>query len=141
MIAMWKNFIWQREDEPQNMLTYLFLFQNFIYGIAFTFFSSMAAVQRSPYTLNPWLDPWVLGLLCLSLVAVTLYGIATRNRTIGTNVGALGFAVWSYSFILYVLSGSIFAALAIYLPQVLFWVFWGIGVRRFYHKEDQLAER
>ena len=56
----------------------------------------------------------------------------------GEIVGLLGFAVWTYGFGLYLASGLPFAALAIYFPQMLFWTFWYIGVKRFYFREDTL---
>lgn len=132
---MLRNFIWQREDEPQNMLAYVFLFANLVYGITFAFFGESNVVQNSAFT-EESLPAQLWGGSCLALVALTLTAIATRIRRIGEAVGFLGFIVWSYGFGLYMAVGTPFAALAIYLPQMLFWVFWYIGVKRFYYRED-----
>lgn len=132
---MLKNFLWQREDEPQNMLSYVFLLMNLVYGIAFTFFGNSDVVTGSAFS-EESLPAWLWGASCLGLVALTLFTIATRQRWLGNIVGFLGFTVWSYGFFLYVAIDRYFPAFAIYTPQMLFWVFWYIGVKRFYRKED-----
>ncbi len=130
------NFLWQREDEPQNMLTYLFLMANLSYGIGFTLFSSTAPIQASIIS-NAFFPGWLWGVACLALVVGTLWGISTRQKIIGGSMGLPGVMVWGYGLALSALSMQYLAVFAVYLPQVLFWVFWHIGVIRFWDKEGR----
>ncbi len=132
-----QNFLWQREDEPQNMLSYLFLVVNLTYGIAFTFFSYTAPVTAS--IINAAFFPgWIWGLACLFIVGLTLWSIAFRSRRLGTTIAYPAMAVWGYGFVLSTLEFQLLAAFAVYLPQIMFWLFWHVGVVRFYAKEDRL---
>jgi hypothetical protein len=140
MKKVFKNFLWQKENEPQNLLTYLFLIVNLSYGINFVFFGHTSAVKASIIS-NAFFPGWIWGVACLLLVIVTLWGIAFRNRIVGGSVGFPGVMVWGYGLALSILSTQWLAAFAVYLPQVLFWVWWHIGVMRFYEKEKILKRR
>lgn len=121
------------------MLTYLFLIVNVTYGIAFIFFEDTGVIERT--VLAQALFPeWVWGIACLSLVAVTIWGIASRKKIIGGSTGLPGVMIWGYGFALALLECNFLVAFSIYLPQVMFWVFWHIGVIRFFEKEEQLSE-
>ena len=133
---MLKNFLWQREDQPQNMLAYLFLAVNLFYGITFTFFTSSTAVQASAFAAAA-LPSVAFGVATLSLFVLTMVTIATRNRFLGEIMGFWGVVVWSYGAFLYMAVGLWFPAQVIYVPQILFWTFWYIGVKRFYAREDR----
>jgi hypothetical protein len=140
MKQVFKNFLWQKENEPQNLLTYLFLIVNLSYGINFVFFGYTTPVKVSIIS-NAFFPGWMWGAACLMLVTLTIVGIATRNRAVGQAVGFPGVMVWGYGFALAILSFQWLAAFAVYLPQVLFWVFWHIGVTRFYEKEKIIKRR
>lgn len=132
-----KNFIWQREDEPQNALAYVFLYVNTIYALAFMFFPNSLVVATSAFG-ESILPPEIWGLLTLLLVIGTLYTIATRTKFLGELMGFLGVGVWGYGLALNLIFGmSYFGILVIYIPQIIFWGFWYIGVRRFYRREEQ----
>ena len=136
--SMLRNFLWQREDEPQNMLTYVFLIVNLAYGVAFTLFPNSEQVSTSAISLALF-PPFIWGLLCLWLVAMTVWGILSRKRIIGGSIGLPGVMVWSYAFTLSLLSSQFLMAFAIFFPQILFWTFWHIGVMRYFSKEEKPA--
>lgn len=137
---MLKNFLWQREDEPQNMLTYLFVFVNFCYGLKFTLDSGSPTVDRSPFTSDSaFIRPELWGVFCLLLAVSLLAAVAFRFKRLGQAVGVFGFILWFYGFQIYLTNNMVFPAFAFYFTQMLFWTFWFIGVNRFYKRENSVV--
>lgn len=132
------NFKWQSEGEPQNFLSYIFFLTMLIYGVVFTFFPMSGAVQATALA-TAIISPIIWGAACLTIVAMALYSIASRRQWVAEATGMLGFLIWVYGFSLYILLGAYFAAFVVYFPQMLFWTFWYVGVKRYHHRQRRAS--
>jgi|SRR6478736_6865629 len=117
-----------------NPLTHIFFYMTFVFGVAFTFFGYTDTVREAVLFSESQrqFGSWVLSAwgICAMLVTV-LNTTMIVFRKGWYFVPVLGFALWLYAVMIYLMGDFYFQILVAAVPNLLFWGWWYIRVRRY----------
>ncbi len=122
-----KRFKSQPQNSQQNILSYLFFYITFMYGVTCAFFLDAAEVA-APALVALAIPPLVWGIISLLVILSVAFSIFFKWRNLAKTTGAAGFLLWVYVAIMAIITGSWFPLVVIILPMLVFWFFWFMGV-------------
>lgn len=133
-----RNLFFSVDDVPTNPLVHIFLYVTLAFGVSFLFFADPTGASSSIlYTATNTafggiaLNLWGAAAIVASTVNTIAYMV--RQKWVGQTACYMGWGVWTFAFIIYIMAGSWFGALVMALPNLLFWTWQFILVGR-YHK-------
>lgn len=120
----------------RNSLSYIFFFQTLAFGVAYTFFGHTDTVSNSILyveTQNAFgFIPLPIWGVCAMLVTVAnIAGILTEKVSVVKSSALVGFMLWLFASIVYLLSDSYFQLAVGGFVQVYFWIWYYFRVGRF----------
>ena len=134
-----KSLLYKATHKPDgeyiNPLAHVFFYITFIFGAAFTFFGYTDTVRtavlyaQSERQFGSWsLSAWGV---CAMIVTVwnTYIIIARKPNSAGA---MLGFMLWLYAVLIYLSGDFYFQILVAAVPNLIFWGWWYIRLRRFF---------
>lgn len=131
------------EKEKQNPLMYLFFWETFCYGFAFTFFPNSQTVtgtilyQLTTFHFAAAILSW-WGVVAMLVVIGSLIGIYLRKSWLGQAVSIGGFCLWLYALILYAIHGFGLQVAAVAGTNLVFWTWWFFLIMRYHRQNTQL---
>lgn len=123
------RFKTQEQNSQQNLLSYIFFYITFVYGIAFAFFKDTDMVRATALS-GTAVPPIMWGVVSLTVILAVAFSIQYKWRKFAKHVGMAGFSLWFYIFLVALVTSAWFACFVIALPQVAFWVFWTTGINQ-----------
>lgn len=117
----------QEQNSQQNLLSYIFFYITFAYGIAFAFFKDTDMVKGTALS-GTAVPPIMWGAVSLLVILAVAFTIQYKWRKFAKYVGVAGFSLWFYIFLVASITAAWFAAFIVSLPMVLFWAFWFFGI-------------
>ena len=136
-----KNVVYRlthnRDGDPLNPLIHIFFFITFVNGIAFTFFTgthtvaTTALFEQTVHMFGTMPLP-IWGLLAIAAALINWLAIVTRHRRFLGYAGMLGWAVWLFTFFIYLFGGLWFQVFAATIPNMIFWVWYYFRVKWYY---------
>lgn len=116
----------QAANSQQNILSYIFFYITFMYGMAFSFFPHTREVEQS--ALAHSFPPVLWGIISLIVILAVAFTIQYKWRKFAKHVGMAGFSLWFYIMLVALIGEAWFGAIIIAVPMVLFWLFWFLGI-------------
>lgn len=125
-----KRFIYLDDEQNYkiNPLIWPFLFAIIVYGLGFAlfpdfYFVNSSSLFQSINGVHDWLPvAWGTGAALAGTSALTM--VALRRSVFGATAAMLGFLVWLFAAILYLINGYILVLLTVACPNLYFWVFY-----------------
>lgn len=111
--------------ELYNFLIYPFLLSTLAYGVGFAIFKGTDAVNKSSlfdsmHSISPFLtDIW--GWLAIAVIVVGVYVLVFDKPPVGRANCYVGFLLWFFAAVIYVLSGGWLTLFSVTVPNLMFW--------------------
>lgn len=139
--SMWQRATHSARGELFNSLIYPFLLTTLSYGIGFVIFKHTDAVSKSSlfeamHNISPFLtDIW--GILAILVIFVSLYALIFDRPPVGKVNCFIGFLLWFFAAVIYVLSGGILTLFSVAIPNLFFWTWHYFSLARFRREVKQ----
>ena len=143
MRRYWRRFIYRNKYDKFPLWLYLMLLQTLVLGIAFTFFGASPSVHASVlYQITTGFDDAYVslwGLAAIAAVLLSVVNLLTRYRPISVYGPYLGYGVWAYALLVYVLYGYWMQAITAGI-WLTFWIYHHIRLMTYRHNVDTGVE-
>lgn len=135
MTTLWERFRYTDRTHMHkvNALTWPFVFATLVYGIGFVALGWWSGVQTSSlyqamYLLSPGV-PALWGALAILAALLYLTLVISRTRGYGEMAAMLGFCVWFFAGLTYLLNGFWLVLFTVAAPNIYFWAYLYILVK------------
>lgn len=129
-----------------NFLIWPYLFSTFMYGLGFsviiplTKFSGDSSLYAAMVMVGGTETPIVWGIVAVATILFGLTFLMFNIPPFGRISGIIGFMLWLFASICYLLSGSYLVMFAVAVPNMVFWIYQYISLSR-YRREDLQDKR
>lgn len=128
-----------QRQENFNPLSWPFLAATFSYGIGFTVFAGTSGTQASSLwtamtAIGPAI-PFIWGVVCVLTILVGLTFLLFNIPPAGKISGLVGFTLWVFASVCYILTGGWLLLFSVALPNAFFWVWQYLSLALF-RRED-----
>ena len=122
-----------------NPLIWPFFIATMSYGIGFTIFLPLDIVTKSSlfmamFTIHPWI-PVIWGILAIATIVMGLTFLLFNIPPVGRLSGLLGFMVWVFASMCWLLDGNFLLIFSVGLANMYFW-FWQYLSLSLFRRED-----
>lgn len=129
------------EKQKINPLFYPFLFASLLYALGFTFLGwwtgvSTSSLHTAMTAIHVWLpEAWgVVTLVAVVFALILLLG--RRWANLGEYAAMMGFLVWTFAAMVYILNGYWLVLLSVALPNAFFWCYYYVRVKWYERQKD-----
>lgn len=130
--------------EAFNPLIWPSLFSTLVYGVGFMVLAHTDSIEQSSlYRAMSGihsLAPLLWGMVAVATIVVGLTFLLFNIPPAGKVSGLVGFMVWVFAGLCWVLTGGLFLALAVAFPNIWFWIWQYLSLSRFKAEDKRDAK-